>query len=110
MQRLVTYTIKDQNASPICGATWDETFSNQNGPGCDIIQQGDGVTKDTGVLDNPPWDADRFWWSQGSAWDGASNICSWTQTIKVNGFTAGGNFWTNAIQFTQAPNISVTPQ
>jgi hypothetical protein len=80
------------------------------GPGCgNINADDDAVTNASGKLNNQ-WQADRFWWSQGQPWDGASNICQWTQTIKVDGCPSGANFWTNAISFTQAPSITVTPQ
>ena len=69
----------------------------------------DAPTGSDGKLDNQ-WKADRLYWWQDTAWDGVSNICSWTQTIKISGCPSGGNFWTNTIQFTQAPSITVTPQ
>lgn len=110
MEVLVTYTVRDQDGFPICAAWWDETPSGADGDGCPTIDKDlDVLTKANGKLNNE-WEADRFYWSQGSDWDRESLICRWTQTIKVSGCPSAGSFWTNEIEFTQEPSITVTAQ
>jgi hypothetical protein len=114
MGRTVTYTVKDQagmGGYPICHAWWDETFSNDFPPACtQLIQQGDGWTNAEGKPDNPPWNADVFFWYQQDPWDGWSLICDWTQTIKVSDCPENEDFWRNHIRFDQTPWIEVTPE
>jgi hypothetical protein len=104
MARTVTYTVRDQQSYPICGAYCDESFSNPSGPSCGSIQGGGADTDQNGVV------TDLLYWRQLTPWDGSSLICQRTQSITVAGCPSAGSFWSNLHRFDQTPMITVTPQ
>ncbi len=105
MQRNVSYYIRNQFSIALVGAWWDETWSNQVGPGCASIGQGDGSSGAGGLV------TDVLYWWQTFAWRGAGfGICQADQTISVDGCPSAGDFWANELTYTEEPMITVTPQ